>query len=131
MEFGEFVAKLIELIKQNMLSTDYISLWVIHIVLFYFFIRSLIEKVRVELRKRHGGIQLTVKRGERSMTFLYVSYGVVTIVYSLAIDVSQCAVGHKTTLIVLDYIVITYLFFFNSWFRNSIVLRTLTRLEKD
>ncbi len=131
MEFGEFVAKLIELIKQNMLSTDYISLWVIHIVLFYFFIRSLIEKVRVESRKRHGGIQLTVKRGEKSMTFLYVSYGVVTIVYSLAIDVSQCAVGHKTTLIVLDYIVITYLFFFNSWFRNSIVLRTLTRLEKD
>lgn len=131
MEFSEFIAKLIEGIKQNMLSTDRISLLVIHIVLFYFFIRSILENFRSEWRRRHGAVRAIVIRGEKSMNFLYVSYGVVTIVYSLAIDVSECALGHKTTLIILDYIVITYLFFFNSWFRNSIVLKVLTGLEKD
>jgi len=50
---------------------------------------------------------------------------------ALAIEVADFAVGHKATLIALDYIVLTYLFIFDSWFRNAVVFNILMTIEKD
>ena len=73
---------------------------------------------------------LTVTRGDRSMNFLYIVYGVATVVYTLAIQVAETFCGYKAIFIVLDYLVFTYLFFFNSWFRNKL-FGIQARIQKD
>lgn len=73
---------------------------------------------------------LTVTRGKRRMNFLYVGYGVVTVVYTLAIQVAEAFCGYKAMFIVLDYLAFTYLFFFNSWFRNKL-FGIQARIQED
>ncbi len=111
--------------------TDGVVLLAIHLFLVLLLLLSLIHTARARWRKRQGAAHLTVTRGEKSMNALYVMYGVATVVYSLAVDVADFAQGHKTTIIVFDYVVLTYLFFFNSWFRNSVVFRALPRIQED
>lgn len=73
---------------------------------------------------------LTVIRGERSMNFLYVGYGVATLVYTLSIQVAEAFCGNKVIFILLDYVALTYLFFFNSWFRNKL-FAIQARIQED
>ncbi len=72
----------------------------------------------------------TVIRGDRSMNFLYVVYGVATVVYTLGIQVAETLHGYKVLFLVLDYLAFTYLFFFNSWFRNRL-FGVQDRIQKD
>jgi hypothetical protein len=65
------------------------------------------------------------------MNGLYAMYGVATVVFALAVQVSNAATDYKVGIIVMDYAVLSYLFFFNSWFRNSIVFRILQRVRRD
>ena len=111
---------------------DCITLLVIHVVLVCLLIKSIFECVRVKWRCRKGA-SLTVKRGKGSMEALCFSYGVVSLAYSLAISASDCncIVGYKATCIIVDYIIFSYLFFLNSWFRNSIVLKYYNRIRTD
>ncbi len=92
---------------------------------------SLIGSARAIWRKRQGAADPTVERGEPSMNGLFALYGVATVVFALAVQVADAASGHKTLLIVVDYGVLFYLFFFNSWFRNSIVFRVLGKIRTD
>lgn len=112
-------------------STDFISLIVIHIVLFLLIILSIRARIRASWRRRHGASKLSVTRGEEGMNALHVWYGITTVAYSLAVSVSTFAEGHKTTLIVLDYTCLTYLFFFDAWFRDSIALKWSRRIKTD
>jgi hypothetical protein len=75
--------------------------------------------------------ELTVGRGNDSMTALYTSFAIVITAFTLAIDLSEFAKGHKSTLIILDYGIFTYLFYFNSWFRNIIVFPLTNRAKRD
>ena len=114
----------------KVLFADWVSLSVLHIVLFFLLIYSLHKDYRLK-RRRQQGISDIVTRGERSMGALCFSYSVVTIAYSLAISASECIVGYKATFIVIDYVVLTYIFF-NSWFRNDIVFKKwLKRIRED
>ena len=72
-----------------------------------------------------------VMRGEKSMNSLYVMYGIITVVYSLLVQVADAFEGHKALLIAVDYVELTYLFFFSSWFRNGIFFRMLERVRHD
>ena len=115
---------------------DCITLLVIHIVLAYFLIRSIFECVRGKWRSRkESGISgnLTVHRGEQSMEALCYSYGVVSLAYALAVSTSDCNCieGYKASCIIVDYIIFSYLFFLNSWFRNSIVFKYYKRVRTD
>jgi hypothetical protein len=65
------------------------------------------------------------------MNGLFVLYGGATVVFSLAVQVAAAAEGHKVALIVADYVILSYLFFFNSWFRNRLVFRVLGRISTD
>ena len=112
---------------------DCITILVIHVVLVYFLIRSIFECVRMKWRRRKGAVDLTVERGKGSMEALCFSYGVVSLAYSLAVSASDCncIVGYKATCIIVDYIIFSYLFFLNSWFRNCIVFKFTTRVRTD
>jgi hypothetical protein len=114
-----------------MKTTDGITLALIHAILAAVFLWAIAKTLVARLRAGRGGATLTVKRGEQSMNFLYLSYGVTMVVFSLAIDVASVAVGHKATIIAIDYVLLTYLFIFNSWFRNAVVFRLLQDVSKD
>jgi hypothetical protein len=81
--------------------------------------------------RESGKIKLTVTRGGESMNALYVMYGVATVVYALVVQVADAFEGFKVLFIVADYLVLTYLFFFSSRFRNLVVFRTLNRIKED
>jgi len=123
----EYIVVVIEV-----LFADWVSLSVLHIVLFCLFFYSLQKDYRLKRRHQQGAAKLTVKRGERNMGALCFFYSVVTIAYALAISTSECIVGYKATFIVIDYVALTYIFFFNSWFRNDIVFnKWLKRIRED
>jgi len=62
-----------------------------------------------------------VIRGERGMNAIYVMYGIATIAITLAVQVAETAKGCKSGLVIMDYAILTYLFFFNLWFRNTLL----------
>ena len=114
-----------------MRATDAITLALMHAILAAVFLWAIAKTLLAKLRAARGGANLTVHRGEQSMNLLYLSYGVTTVVFSLAIDVASVAVGHKATLIAIDYVLLTYLFIFSSWFRNAVLFRLLQDVSKD
>lgn len=80
--------------------------------------------------KRRTGIVAVVTRGDKSMSFLYVFYGVATVVYTLITQVAEAATGYKVVIVTADYLALTYLCFFNSWFRNKLI-GLYGRIQKD
>lgn len=114
-----------------LMKADCISLVVAHGILAIVLGMSIRAVVRASLRRRRGSADLTVQRGEQSMNALYVLYGFATIAFGLAIDVADCLQGYKAAIVLLDYSIFTYLFFFNAWFRNSVVFAGLQRMQRD
>jgi hypothetical protein len=61
------------------------------------------------------------------MTILAGTFAATAFVVTLAVDVSAAGAGYKTSMIVLDYGVLVYLFFFNGWFRNRVIGQVTAR----
>jgi hypothetical protein len=106
---------------------DQYVLALLHLVLLGFVLYSIFASVRTKLK---SGPNLKVIRGEKSMTYLYVIYGVITLIFALAVQVSRSGEGYKVGIILVDYVFLTYLFFFNSWFRNWLIGKK-QRIEED
>ncbi len=62
---------------------------------------------------------------------LYVGYAVTAGLYYLIVQVAEAGQGYKALFILLDYVALTYLFFFNSWFRNAIAFPIAGSVETD
>lgn len=129
--------------KRDKATIDKCSLWGIHILLILICVFSTWENLRplettkkakpeTGLSKSGGtGISLPAKadmsastevvRGERGMNAIYVMYGIATIAITLAVQVAETAKGSKSGLVIMDYAILTYLFFFNSWLRNTLL----------
>jgi len=106
---------------------DAIILIVVHAGLVVLLIRALVHAYRV----RHSeGITLTVTRGDKSMNFLFAFYGVATVVITLLTQVAEAACGYKAVIVAADYLILTYLCFFNVWFRNRL-LSLYSQIQKD
>jgi len=74
----------------------------------------------------------TVTRGDKSMALLYnIMTGIVMFIYTLAIQLSEALKGNKVLIFVLNSIALIYLFFFSSWFRNSIFFPLMKRIIVD
>ena len=69
--------------------------------------------------------------GEKSMSAIYTVYG--TAMASCLVLVSEATGvdGNKVILILLDFVCLTYLFFFSTWFRNSIFFPLKGRVTRD
>jgi hypothetical protein len=114
-----------------MKPTDTVALIAVHLILAMMFLVSIAATIRNHFRKRRAGANAEVERGEQSMNALFVMYGASTVIFSLAVEVADTMIGNKSTVILIDYLVLSYLFFFNSWFRNAIAIRTLIRMKMD
>ncbi len=114
-----------------MQQTDCVALAVVEVTLFGLLIFAFVMDAWVRVKDLSSSAQATVMRGESSMKSLYVMYGIATVVYSLLIQVAPNLDGYRVPLIVLNYISLTYLFFFSSWFRNRLFFPLLGRVRKD
>lgn len=74
---------------------------------------------------------MTVLRGEQSMGALYAIYGSTLGTALLLLSTTSAAEGNRVLLMSLDFSLLTYLFFFNSWFRNSVFFPLKARISRD
>lgn len=112
------------------LINDAVMVFALHGALIALLLMAVFATVRVRWRRTSGAVVGKVSRGERSMTIIYVVYGVGTVALTLAVQVAEAVVGYKVVIITFDYVVLSYLFFFNSWFRN-LLLGLLRRVHED
>ena len=95
------------------------------------FLLSLAMRALIHYREKHGYLSSTVTRGDQSMGTLYTMYGVATVIATLTIDVAEAFKGYKSILILFNYLIITYLFFYSSWFRNVVFFPEINRIKED
>jgi len=72
-----------------------------------------------------------VTRCNESMNALYVNFGIVTVVFTLVTQVCDELKGNQVLVIVINYAMLTYMFFFSTWFRNGIFFRLFNRIKRD
>lgn len=82
-------------------------------------------------KARRLGVSCEVVRGPTSMSALFTVYA--SAMASLLILVNEVSAidGNKVPLIIFNFLFLTYEFFFNRWFRNSIFFRFYERIKKD
>lgn len=86
---------------------------------------------RAARKKTEDGFDATVIRGDANMNALYVVYGFATGACGLMITETEALSGHKSLFLLIDYAMLTYLFFFSSWFRNHMLFKALQRIKID
>jgi hypothetical protein len=114
-----------------MISTDLTVLVVLQLLLLAFAAVSLFMDRVAAWRAKRGAAQLTVLRGEPSMGALYAMYGSTLGTVLLLVSTTSAAEGNRVLLISLNFALITYVFFFNSWFRSSIFFPLKARISRD
>lgn len=72
-----------------------------------------------------------VTRGDKSMNAVYTVYGAAIASCLVLIDNAPGLEGHKVALIVIDFLCVTYVFFFSTWFRNSVFFPLMQQVRKD
>ncbi len=77
---------------------DRFILSTMQVVLATFLVIALFQSALANWRRSSGTLSAAVKRGDRSMTVLYVAFGIITVLYTLAIQVSVAAIGYKVGL---------------------------------
>lgn len=82
-------------------------------------------------RRRRKLSYLNVKRGEESMKAIYTGFAICVVFYTTIVQMAIVFNEYKILFHVFNYIVLVYLFFFSSWFRNRIFFKILKRIHKD
>lgn len=112
-------------------SLDTAAVLIAHALLLGLVLISVLGSVRAFLRRRKGAGRMTVFRGPESMGILYAGYGTTTVVMALLVQVAEVGRGSKAAIILFDYGVLTWLFFFSSWFRNRLIYPIAKRIKQD
>lgn len=86
---------------------------------------------RIRKLDRTAEATAEVIRGDKSMSVLYTVYGAGIASCLVLIDNASGIDGHKVSLIVIDFLCVTYMFFFSTWFRNSVFFPLMQRVRND
>lgn len=70
-----------------------------------------------------------IRRGE-NFNYFQIAYGITTLVLIQIINSAEALKGYKTIISFIDLVLLTYLTFFNSWFRNKIISFIIASQEK-
>lgn len=114
-----------------MLTTDPLVICAIESALMLFTLYASLRDAKIRRAERVAEVVAEVVRGEKSMTALYTVYGAAIASFLVLIDNANGIEGNKVALIVLNFLCITYMFFFSTWFRNSIFFPLNQRVRKD
>ena len=114
-----------------MFATDPYAVCVLQTVLLVFAVYAAFRDVRIRALERTAEATAEVNRGDKSMSAIYTVYGATIASCLVLIDKASGIEGNKVVLIVLDFVCITYPFFFSTWFRNSVFFPLYQRVRKD
>lgn len=116
-------------------QTDLYTVGFVQLALTLFALFAAVKDAQIRVLERSAEakvvMKLVVKRGGESMTALYTVYGAAIASCLMLIDNAVGLEGHKVALIALDVLCITYIFFFSTWFRNSVFFPLKRRVSKD
>lgn len=73
----------------------------------------------------------SVRRGEKSWNYFPLAYGILSVVVTQIISISEFGKGYKILITVVDLAILLNLAFFNSWFRNKIIGYIVASQTKD
>lgn len=82
------------------------------------------------VRARFEHASVSIRRGDKGMGLLAGLFATFLGVFVFAVDAADAATGYKSGLILLDFLLLGYLFFFNNWFRNFAIGHASAR-EKE
>lgn len=111
--------------------TDLYTVGFVQLALIFFALFAAVKDARIRVLERSAEVKAVVKRGDASMTAVYTVYGAAIASCLVLIDNAVGFEGHKVALIALDFLCITYIFFFSTWFRNSVFFPLKRRVSKD
>lgn len=114
-----------------MLATDQYVMYVLQTVLLFSTVYAAFRDVRIRALERSAAATAVVDRGDKSMAAIYTVYGATIASCLVLIDKATGLEGNRVVLIALDFVCITYLFFFSTWFRNSVFFPLYQRVRKD
>ena len=114
-----------------MQNTDIPAVLVVQSLLLLFFLVALVRDTRIRKAEKSASVGAEVTRGDKSMNALYTAYGASVASSLVLVTNAEGLEGHKVLLIVVPFFCLTYLFFFSTWFRNSIFFPLAQRLRKD
>ena len=100
-------------------------------ILLLLFVVTFIADIRIRLKDNKSGITAEITRGEQSMNALYVNFGIATVVFTLIVQAFEALKGNQVLFIVVNYGMLTYMFFFSTWFRNRLFFQLLGRIKKE
>jgi len=95
--------------------SDSVIFVILHIGLLFLVIYAFIGE-----RKMKRDI-VSVKGSEKRWNHFYLAYGILSVVVTQIISISEFGKGYKVLITVIDLGVLLYLAFFNSWFRNKTI----------
>ena len=113
------------------MATDITVICSIEAALVLFALYAVFRDSRIRKNEKGSGFPAEVVRGDKSMAALYTVYGATIASLLVLINNASGVEGNKVILIVLNFMCVTYSFFFSTWFRNSVFFPLNQRVRKD
>lgn len=114
-----------------MINGDLIALVVLETFLCLLVVCAIAQTVVSQIKNRRTNLSLVVNRGPQSMKNIHTWFAITSILFTLTIEVADALNGFKAVLVLVNYGLLLYLFFFNSWFRNRILIPLNNRTQRD
>ena len=111
--------------------TDTYVILILQVAIVLFTIVAIFKNSNIKKQEKASEVSAEVVRGKNSMTALYTMYGATIASCLVIIDNASGIEGHKVILIVIDFLCATYVYYFNTWFRNSIFFPLKRKVSKD
>ena len=102
--------------------------WILHLILIGFLSVAVWKAAYVAW---HPGITLNVERGDRSLAWLYATYGAAIVICTALFQASNTNSKYKLAILTFDFICLTYLFLLNDWFVNNVVYKFFQVVAKN
>jgi hypothetical protein len=114
-----------------MKNSDPYVLFLVQTAILLFTIFAGFRDLKIRKREQNAQVGAEIERGKNSMAAIYTVYGAIMASCLVVIDRAVGLEGNKVVLIVLDFLCVTYVFFFNTWFRNALFSPLMRRVRKD
>lgn len=106
---------------------DCIAIAVVQGAILLLFFCTVLRDISRVVRSTISGTKATITRGPESMNALYVVYGVTTVAVSAIAEVAEGIDGYRAAMVLINYALLTYIFFFSESFRNEMFYRVVEK----
>lgn len=104
---------------------DSVVFVMLHIGLLALFLYAVLEE-----RKMKNDMP-AVKRSEKSWNHFSLAYGILSVIVTQIISISEFGKGYKVLITIIDLALLLYLAFFNNWFRRKTIRIIVTSQNRE